>query len=216
MEHQSVKQQVYETVLDNMFYGVYTPETVLIDRTMAEELGASRSTVRSVLQNLCVEGLLIKDPECGYRIPVLTEEDIRELIEYRVILEVEALKKTIAIIRPDELDELVAYTEESRSLSKDPDMMHHWENNKEFHLLLCKYSHNQFLYRALENNIRFCSLMMSRYFKEQWNGKTMTRVMDHIYIVRAIKGRDVENAVEMLREDITSMWEDVWAAEEMV
>lgn len=215
MEHQSVKQQVYDTVLDNIFYGVYTPDTVLVDRALAEELGVSRSTVRSVLQNLCVEKLLVKDPECGYRLPVLTKEDIRELIEYRVMLEVASLEKTIKIIRPEELEELITYTEESRPLSKDPDIMNHWENNKKFHLLLCKFSHNQFLYRALESNIKFCSLLMNRYFKERWDTKTMTQVMDHIAIARAIKGRDMENAVEMLKEDIASMWEDALSEEEV-
>jgi len=54
---------------------------------LAAEYGVARPTVRAAIQQLCHEGLLVREPNRSAHIPVLTRDEILDLFSVRIPLE---------------------------------------------------------------------------------------------------------------------------------
>ncbi len=61
-----------------MYRGAIEGGTSLRESQVAESLGVSRSTVREALHVLTAEGLLVRRPNRGVEVRVLTEAEIEE------------------------------------------------------------------------------------------------------------------------------------------
>ena len=96
--NQSIKELVYEGILNDIILGVYPANSILNERTLVEKYGGSKTSVREALVQLCSEGILKNIPRFGYQLPVITPSELSAIIEYRIILETGALKKTMKII----------------------------------------------------------------------------------------------------------------------
>ena len=64
----------------------------LQEEVLAAQLGVSRTPVREALTRLASEGLLASDGR-SFVVPALTERDIDEIYELRLMLEPEALRR---------------------------------------------------------------------------------------------------------------------------
>src|SRR5262245_4050443 len=74
---------------DNLREGARIPE-----RQLCEMLGVSRTPLREALKVLASEGLIDLLPNRGARVPVLSEQDVREL--FNVVAGLEALAGRLA------------------------------------------------------------------------------------------------------------------------
>ncbi|MFR2849170.1 MAG: GntR family transcriptional regulator [Hungatella hathewayi] len=132
MKSQSVKELVYEGILNDILQGVYPANSILNERMLTEKYQVSKTPVREALVQLCSEGILKNIPRFGYQLPVITPAEINGIIEYRMMLECAALEKTIRIITNDEIDALVAHATSAVKLSQQKDITVQ-ETNMEFH-----------------------------------------------------------------------------------
>ncbi|MDE6937949.1 MAG: GntR family transcriptional regulator, partial [Lachnospiraceae bacterium] len=85
----------------------YKPNDILTERELIEKYGCSKSPVRDALVTLCNEHVLISHPRYGYEVVRLTQEDVRYILEYRLLLESALLGSSYASIGPPEIDELI-------------------------------------------------------------------------------------------------------------
>ena len=53
MGNQSIKTQVYESVLKDILDGVYQPNAVINEKTLMEKFGVSKTPIREALVQLC-------------------------------------------------------------------------------------------------------------------------------------------------------------------
>lgn len=108
-KNQSIKELVYEGILNDIIQGVYPANSILNERTLVEKYGVSKTPVREALVQLCGEGILKNIPRYGYQLPVITPSEINAIIEYRIVLETGALRKTMKIITREQIDKLNAH-----------------------------------------------------------------------------------------------------------
>jgi DNA-binding GntR family transcriptional regulator len=88
---------------DRILDGDLAPGTRLVERSIVEEHGVSRVTVRSALSRLEAEGLVVIEPHRGASVATLGREQLHDLFALRTALEVEAARIALAE-RPAELD----------------------------------------------------------------------------------------------------------------
>ena len=174
-----------------------------------EKYGASKSPVREALVELCNEGVLTNIPRFGYQVVPITPGQFRDMQELRLIIEESALRRTVPFITDDQLAELEENVRAGAYLAEEKDVLKHWRHNMSFHLLLCRQCQNLYLYKTLVGILRFFSRGALQYYTNSWEKSKRTDTTSHERILEALRARDTDTAVALLRKDIACMEEEI-------
>lgn len=90
--------RVYVTLREHLCSGLVPSGQPLQESALAAQLGVSRTPVREALARLASEGLLGSDGR-SFIVPSLSEADIDDIYELRLLLEPEALRQGATRIR---------------------------------------------------------------------------------------------------------------------
>ena len=88
----SLSDQVYKTLREYLCSGQLRGGEVFQESSIASRLGVSRTPVREVFVRLASEGLLESDGR-SFIVPALSEADIEDIYETRLLVEPEVLRK---------------------------------------------------------------------------------------------------------------------------
>ena len=83
----SLANQAYEKIKHNILNLTYPPGMPLTEAMLTAELGMSRSPVRSAIQMLQAEGLIVSDYYKSMTVREITDKDITEIYQLRELLE---------------------------------------------------------------------------------------------------------------------------------
>lgn len=84
---QSAEQQAADQLRDSIISGALRPGGRLTEEALAEQLGVARGTLRTGLNRLAIEGLVVQKPYVGWEVASLDAEDIWEIWTLRGSLE---------------------------------------------------------------------------------------------------------------------------------
>jgi DNA-binding GntR family transcriptional regulator len=134
--------------------GSLEPGSQLSEVELATSFGVSRGPVREALQRLVQEGLLLSEPHRGVFIPVLTDDDVRDIYLAREALESAAIRSIVAdgtySAASQELGQHVAKMEDAEAAGD-------WESvgdsDLEFHVALVEASGSPRLQRMFSTVI---------------------------------------------------------------
>jgi DNA-binding GntR family transcriptional regulator len=96
----TVKQQVYETLREQLLHGQPGPNGRVVEKDITDALGVSRTPVREALARLASEGLLVSTRH-GYKVPEFSLSDVLHLFELRMLLEPAAARQAAENPTPD-------------------------------------------------------------------------------------------------------------------
>jgi len=83
----SLDNQAADVIREQILSGAFPPGFRLVEVQLAEQLNLSRATIRSALQQLIHEGLVVQSPYRGCAVPELNSHDAWELYTLRNVLE---------------------------------------------------------------------------------------------------------------------------------
>ena len=132
-------RDVYEVLRTRIISGDHGPGSHLAEEIISEDLGVSRTPVRTALRRLADDGLVTIEPHRGAFVAEYTRADIDEVFELRQILEergarLAASRRTDAQLRKmDRLVNEMAVIAAGRKPSRLDDLH---RNNKHFHELV--------------------------------------------------------------------------------
>lgn len=95
---QTLREQVYATLLDAIVRGALPPDSRLRDGDLAAELHVSRTPVREALQRLEDEGLVQTAPGSQTRVTPLRESDAREAVPVVAALHALAARHALPLL----------------------------------------------------------------------------------------------------------------------
>lgn len=87
IDRSSTTDRVAHALRELLFSGELAPGEPLREVGLAEAFHVARSTVREALQVLAAEGLVVRAPNRGVTVAHLTEHDLAEIFEARLVLE---------------------------------------------------------------------------------------------------------------------------------
>jgi DNA-binding GntR family transcriptional regulator len=87
IDRSSTIDRVADALRQMLFSGDLSPGEPLREVSLADGFHVARSTVREALQVLVAEGLLTRHPNRGVTVTELSERDIAEIFEARLVLE---------------------------------------------------------------------------------------------------------------------------------
>ena len=103
---QTLREQVYATLLEAIVSGMLPPDSRLRDADLAAELHVSRTPVREALQRLEDEGLVQTAPGSQTRVTPLRESDAREAAPVVAMLHALAARHAVPLLTDDDVARL--------------------------------------------------------------------------------------------------------------
>jgi DNA-binding GntR family transcriptional regulator len=182
-----------ETVVDrirqDIFEGRYLPGSPLRELILARELSVSQATVREALQRLEYAGLVTRRANVGSTVTRLSPKDVRERVELRAVLEVQAAWAAAERMGEAEFTELEARLAALEAAVEANRYYESAQADLEFHRYIWQCSGNDTLCRHLELLIiplfAFISILRSQGLE-----RLGAVVETHRPLIEALRGRD--------------------------
>ena len=100
-EYLPLRDVVFNTLRRAIITGEFAPGERLMEISLANRLGVSRTPVREAIRKLELEGLVIMIPRKGAQVAKITEKSLRDVIEIRCVLEEFAASLACERITPE-------------------------------------------------------------------------------------------------------------------
>jgi len=150
LQRTHLNDQAIELLRDYIISGRFPPGTKLVEREVAELLGISRAPVRDALRELEAEGLVVSG-STGRRVVNLTQRDVRELYQVRLVLERLAVALAAQNRSPERDAALAEKLEEMRTAVARGDRSVHIAADVEMHVLVWQQANNRHLLKMLRS-----------------------------------------------------------------
>lgn len=191
-------EEIYERLRHAIVVGELRPNEPLIEATIAEQLGVSRTPVRECLQRLSVAGLVVPRKR-GWAVREFAQTHVMERAEIRAALE--GYATFLAAMRADAaaLAEIAAIHAERLGIDAGDEACR-VETNRAFHDAIIRASGNASLRDAIYGLGQF-------YFSGMNARRSTARDLaegnrDHARILDALRRRAPEEAERAMREHI--------------
>jgi DNA-binding GntR family transcriptional regulator len=137
----SLRQQVYSSLLRLLLQNRWAPGERWNDSAIAAELGVSRTPVREAMIQLESEGLIASDPNRGFYLPTLNQEEAQEI--YPILWSMEQLAVFLSLVPASELRKRLEQTTARPAASGTvSDMAAALKQDRLWHLALVESSAN--------------------------------------------------------------------------
>jgi len=223
VDRKSVKDQVFEQLRDKIILGVWEPGSKIpSENDLRRQFGVSRISVREAIHKLAAleivetrqgEGTFVKkitsSTYMNMLIPVLVlgKKDLIEVLEYRKIMEVGTVEMAVEKATADDLEKLEHIVR--RMESEELDEKEFALDDLEFHMTIAKSTKNELIFRV--NNIIRDILNVSMKDIVHNLGRRDGRYY-HRKILEAMKERNKEKAVSLMREHVVLTIERIKAS----
>lgn len=206
-EYLPLRDVVFNTLRQAILRGDLKPGERLMEISLANKLGVSRTPVREAIHKLEQEGLVLMIPRRGAEVAQITEKSLRDVLEVRGALEELAVRLACERMTGQALGELNRAAERFEKTLGSLDITSVAEADVAFHDVIYMATDNQRLI-ALLNNLRE---QMYRYRVEYLKrGECHAQLLsEHQEIIEAITNKEVERAVEVTCRHIDNQVEAV-------
>ncbi len=188
----SMSSYIYDTLREDIINGRLRGNEMLNERELAEKFGVSRVPVREAFNRLCSEGYLIKYPNRGYLVHLITDERLREIQEVRFQLESLAVVRAIKECTDEEIKKLLELPDIREE--KNP----YSTANTMFHKTMVSLAGNSLLAETVYKLLGDASMAIFQRPKSPWKSYNC-----HDEIIKAMLERDTEKALRALAKDMT-------------
>lgn len=214
IEKNSVSNQVFDMLKSEIIHGKWKAgERIPSENELTHILGCSRPPIKAAVERLRAIGLIEVRAGDGsyvrnfstsdfldtYADFIMSEGDIRNLMEFRSALELEALPYILQRATPEDLAELERIAGELADAFRRKDYDQGAQCDFAFHLQLCKCSGNPYFSQMYElvGNLVFRQLL-ERTDKVHRRNSRAFLFDDHVQIFNALREKDLARARELL------------------
>lgn len=185
----------------------------LVEVTLAQKLGVSRTPVRSAIKKLEAEGLVNSIPNRGAFVITPTKQEIEETFLVRAELECMAVKLATQHCNQALLEELHQFIDFEATVFDKSDLDTYYAANESFHIRIAQMSGNSVLstyIQQLLDKTRIYLILYDPFFKIEYSPTT-----EHLDIIDAIASGDPNKACAAVRAHINSSINGLQAVGEM-
>lgn len=205
--HGSTEAYVRETIRDAILTGRLSPGHRLVESSLTEEFGVSRSSVRTALGRLATEGLIDLVPNRGALVRRLRRKEIFDRYEIREQLE--GLSASLAAQRLVDPERREAFRQAVTPLSETIFQVGaRREENQQFHRAVAEASENLQLWEAIKRVSLPTEMVMLRKQYEADRGYWDKARAEHKGIAAAILDNNPELAGALMRSHVRRVRED--------
>ena len=207
MGENSLREQVFQSIREDILNGKYQKDEELKEMTLGKELGVSRTPVREALRQLELEGLVKVIPNKGAFVMGISKKDVHDIYMIRSMLEGLCFSWAAKNITEEQIEEL----EETLFLSefhlKKGNIDQLTELDGKFHHILYQASNSRILEHILTDFHKY--VQMARNNSVKTHQRATKSLEEHRKILEAVKARDSKKAQELANIHISHVMENL-------
>jgi len=193
-----LKDQAYERLKDMIVRGEFEPGRFLSERRLAAQLDMSKTPVRSAVERLASEGLVLVSPQQGIVVADVSLSEIIDLFEIRTALESFVVAQLSNTLTRERVSQLYANVDQQHEASQAGDVVEHMRVDTGFHFLLCDFQGNHEITRVMwRMRDRLARIIIG--VLRQRPQRMLESVEEHRAIVDAIAAGDGTKAAESMK-----------------
>jgi DNA-binding GntR family transcriptional regulator len=202
----SLTNDAYQTLRAELLACRLYPGTRLKISELCQSLDVNLSAVREALSRLTSEGLVVAEPQRGFRVAPISVEELRDLTMARIKIEELCLERAIAVGDVGwESDLVAAFHRLSRTPERDPNdvqrMNERWSAaHSVFHEAVVGACDSPWLHRL--RTILYAQSERYRRLSVPLGKITRDLNHEHLEIMEAVIARDTENAKALMAQHL--------------
>lgn len=199
-EKQLLREQIFTTLRREIIEGKYNKGDLLVESEIAKNFGVSRTPIREVLRQLELEGLVESVPNKGVFVQGISDNDIKDIYEIRMVLEGLAGKRAAQNIKEEQLELLKETCDLMEFYTEKDNMEKVAKYNTRFHEIIFEASESRFLRSMLNLLQDYVTRMRKESLKQP--GRAKDALKEHKAILSAIENKDSDLAEKLLTEHV--------------
>lgn len=191
MTHMNLTDSAYDSILNMILAREIKPGERIMEGEIADQLEISRTPVREAMNQLCQNGFIKSVKRRGLYCVEISEKELLDLIDLRVVLEELSCKKCIEVATQKDIDELYAYVREFLALSPEEKAARHMRSDIGFHIRIATIANSERLTKYIQEVENTLIIARNTLKKAKYSQSVIeTSWNDHLELVKAIEARD--------------------------
>lgn len=142
-QYRSLRSTVTEALRTAIIVGDLEEGELYSAPALAEPLGVSATPVREAMMDLAGEGLVTPVKNKGFRVTVMTAQDLEEMAEVRQLLEPPAVRGVVGRIPAEEFAPLREQARQLVAAAEEGDLRTYLTTDREFHAAILRHTGNR-------------------------------------------------------------------------
>ena len=173
-----------------------TPDVVYNEKSLAKDLGISRTPVREALLELSSKRLIKFLPQKGVVINTFSDKEIEDVFEIRTALEVFSIKKACINHKTLDISGLDSFLQAQKDAAQEKNAVGFMEADRNFHITFTRLTENAYLMEMMQD-IRDIMHLMG--FKALTQKSRMQEVItEHDAVLGAVIKGQVTDAMQLM------------------
>ncbi len=195
-----ISELAYQCIKDAIVTCELKPGQLIVQGDLADQYNIGITPVREALRQLSQEGFVQAVPRLGYQVSQITNQDVEEIFEMRLILESQSARMTAIRAPLDVIKNICNQADFTYTYKKKESYLEFLHGNALFHSTIAAASGNQ---RLAEQVIRILD-ELNRVFHLGLDVRDSAEEMrnDHLKLANALMNRDPDMAEEIVRDEI--------------
>ena len=200
MEKVSMAAAILDTLRSEIVNSKFPEHGLITEGEISLRFGVSKTPAREALSALCQEGLLEKLPHRGYLVKSFTHKQLRDLFQFRCILETSAIKVSVQTADDAQIEQVRQIAKRRVDEWESEQFIKYNKLNYDFHVALAQLSGNSLLSNTLKQVLN----QLNRALAQDWkNTDVNTLLAAHEAIVEAVAARDSDLAIQLIMHEVT-------------
>lgn len=201
----TLKESALTSLRDAITSNTLKPGTRLVERTLCETMGVSRTVVRECIRHLESERLVHGIPNSGFVVASISDSEAREIYEIRALLEGTAVKACSKVITPEVISQLYAIHDDIALYLEKDDIKTALKLTTSFYELIFKTGEKHVAWVLVEQlNSRISRLRALTLNSE---GRKIAGPKDLYDLVKALEEHNPDRAVEICERHLRQAYE---------
>jgi DNA-binding GntR family transcriptional regulator len=196
----SLREQVSRALEAALVAGELRPGQIYSAPSLAEEFGVSATPVREAMLDLVKDGFVEVVRNKGFRVLEVSEADLDQISEIRLMLEVPATARAAAVLTPDDFRQLAEIAEEITDSASHSDVISYLDADRRFHVKLVSAVGNPRLTDLIDRLRR--QTRLSGLADLARAGRLVASAHEHHELLAAMQAKDTDAAMRLMNAHI--------------
>lgn len=199
----TLAEQIYETLKKAIIELNLKPGELITEEDLSERLGVSRTPLRTAINKLIHEDLIVLIPGKGTFISELTNKQLQDIFQARSAIEMLSVQLAVEHRTEEDVLKLKQMIDAQAVISLDEPSAYreYFDADIEIHAYIATMGKNEYLVKILKPIMINCSRYLYTTISNQTLGDA---VAEHYEIYECIKRKDREKAAVALQKHITN------------
>lgn len=200
VHNRSFRDQVRRALEAALVAGELEPGELYSAPMLGERFGVSATPVREAMLALAKDGFVVAERNRGFRVVEMSEADLDEICQIRLMLEVPATVEVVKLVSAEVLDRLDQIADEIVAAASRGDLIDYLDSDRRFHVELISQLGNGRLTELVDRLRRQTRLFGLDALVV--TGKLVASAEEHHELLAAIRARDTAGTKRLIHSHI--------------